>query len=101
VAANDAVVRGVTNCHAAKLMQTAQEQGMGVNYFEVFLYLHLHYGLSLKRYANLGVLMPTAEMSWRARRCAGVGKMSGFVPCGCAGSPASIAARLGHRGRDV
>lgn len=98
MAANGAVVRGVMNCHAGKLMQRAQEHGTGVNYFEIVLYLHLHCILSLRRYANFGVLMPTAEISRHARRCAGAGNTSAFVHRGRAGSPASIAARLGCRG---
>lgn len=43
-------------------MQTAEEQGTVVNYSEIFLYLQLHYTLSLKRYAKFGVLMPIAEI---------------------------------------
>lgn len=98
MAADGAVVRGVMNCHAGKLMQTAQEQGTGVNYFEIFLYLHLRYTLSVKRYANFGVSEPRAETSRRAGRCAGAGERSAFVHRGHAGSPASITASLGCRG---
>lgn len=98
MAASGVVVHGVMKCQVGKLMQTAQEQGTGVSYFEMFLYLHLHYISSLKRYANFGVPMPTAEIS-KAPRWAG--KMNVSVHRGRAGFPASITARLGCRGSDV
>lgn len=98
MAANGVIVHGVMNCHVGKLMQTAQEQGRGVSYFEMFLYLHLHYISSLKRYANFGVPMPTAEISRHARHRAGAGKMNASVHRGRAAFPASITARLGCRG---
>lgn len=101
MAANGVVAHGVMNCHVGKLMQTAQEQGPGVNHFAIFLYLHLHYISSLKRYANFGVLMPTAEISRHSRHHAGAGKTNVFVHRGRAGFPASIAARLGCRGWDI